>query len=188
MKSSTLPLVALLLTPCCVVYRAPPSGDTAIPVLPATEPCRSPCGLVIGNLPIGECGALAVREAEIVDAFTPAAPHQDVCSALRGWHLVLVDSDSGLWRVGRTWVHAATACDGSLTFLGDDPSHRHSSLAHEVGHILDCRDGKPAPTSIHQHDGWQARGFCDAIRESSDLDVPCEHDAVPHPVSARAAH
>lgn len=182
--------VPLLLLTSCVIYKwkTPPSDETAIPVLPQTATCTTQCGLVIDNLPSGECSALSSYEQDVVRAYQETSHDRDICPQLKGWRLILVDADNGVWKVGRHWVHGATVCDDSLTFLGQDPTTRRSALAHEIGHILDCRGDGPKPTAMHQHDGWRDRGYCEAIARSSDLDIPCEHDATPHSETQRAAH
>ncbi len=182
-----LTFAPLLLT-ACIIYRAPPTDETAIPVLPPTVSCVTPCGLSIDNLPAGECDALKAYEKEVVASFQESAKDRDVCQSLQGWRLVMVDADNGVWKAGRYWVHGATVCDDKLTFLGEAPVSRRSALAHEVGHILDCRSPGPKPTAMHQHDGWKDRGYCEAIKRASDLDIPCEHDAAPHRETQRAAH
>jgi hypothetical protein len=176
-----------LLLASCVIYKAPPVNETAIPVLPNTVSCKTPCGMTIDNMEPEQCGALIAYEPEVVAAYQETAHQQNVCGALGGWHLLMVDTENGLWKAGRQWVHGATVCDSQLTFLGEPPATRRSALAHEIGHILECRKGSH-PAVMHQHDGWRDRGFCDAIRESSDLDIPCERDAVPYRETQRAAH
>jgi hypothetical protein len=184
-----LTLVLLgLFSSACFIYRSPTKDETAIPVLPPTSTCRTPCGLIIDNLPAGHCDALSKYEGEVVAAYAATAGDKNVCEELKGWRLVMVDSENGLWKAGHLWVHGATVCDGALTFLGEDPSTRRSALAHEVGHVLECRVAGSKPSAMHQHTGWRERGYCAAIQNSSSLDIPCEQDAPPYREKQRAAH
>jgi hypothetical protein len=183
-----LPIIGLgALAASCRFFVVATQDEVAIPMPPPTTLCRTTCGMLIDNLPEGECNDLSQREAEIVESYSAITHVHNVCDALQGWRLALVDADNGLWKVGPQWVYGATVCDSKLTFVGLDPSRSMSALPHEVGHIIDCRRAGPRPVAMHQHDGWRARGFCEAISRSSPLDIPCELDALAHGLS-RTAH
>jgi hypothetical protein len=144
----------------------------SIPERELTARCETSCGLFTNNLPEGECHALEQNERLIIGSYQGIA-HVNVCPALKGWQVVLVDGENGQFQVQREWVAGMTSCQG-VTFIGGDPSRTGSGFAHEVGHIYECVQSRPSPSINKKHVGWKAKGFCAAIREASMIDISCE--------------